>query len=430
VRQHADRLATPAHPRGFVALVYHGAPMPPSALNPDSRLTLAFLAALVALGPLSVDMYLPAMPAMQAAFDTDIVSMHLTLSAYLWGFALFHLFCGPLADRYGRKPVLIAGTGLFVAASAGCALAGSIEELTLFRFIQGIGACVGPTLARTITRDVFGPRGAARALSLIAMLMALAPAVAPGLGGIMLRYVEWPSVFVFLGLYGLAVLWIVLVYLPETLRSPQSLLPANIAANYLLLIRDPVFLPVACASALVYSGLMAYLASSGFVFITMLGVPVEFFGLIFLSSVFGYMGGSAVSARLAAKRPPATVLLGGGLLAAASTVIMLVWHLWLPTSILALIVPMSFYAAALGLVLPQAMAMAMEHFPHIAATNSSLFGFLQMGLSAVITAAVGGVLVTSPLPMILTMAAIQLLAVALIIWGRAKQSTLPGSADT
>jgi DHA1 family bicyclomycin/chloramphenicol resistance-like MFS transporter len=395
--------------------------MPPPALNPDSRLTLAFLAALVALGPLSVDMYLPAMPAMQAAFDTDIVQMHLTLSAYLWGFALFHLVCGPLADRYGRKPVLVAGTGLFVAASAGCALAGSVEELTLFRFIQGIGACVGPTLARTITRDVFGPRGAARALSLIAMLMALAPAVAPGLGGIMLRYVPWPSVFLFLGAYGVVVLWMVLARLPETLPAPQSLHPGSIAANYLLLLRDPVFLPVACASALVYAGLMAYLASSGFVFITMLGVPVEYFGLIFLTSVAGYMGGSAVSARLAANRPPATVLLGGGLLAAASTLTMLVLHLLSPTSIFALIMPMAFYAAALGLVLPHAMAMAMEHFGQIAATNSSLFGFLQMGLSSVITAWVGAVLVSSPLPLIVIMAATQLIAVALILWGRAQK---------
>ncbi|MDP5072093.1 MAG: Bcr/CflA family efflux MFS transporter, partial [Congregibacter sp.] len=247
---------------------------PSPSLNPDSKKTLALLAALVALGPLSVDMYLPAMPAMQRAFDTDIVHMHFTLSAYLWGFALFHLACGPLADRFGRKPLLLAGTGLFVLASAGCAMATTVEELTIYRFIQGIGACVGPTLARTITRDVFGPRGAARALSLIAMLMALAPAVAPGLGGILLRYVEWPAVFVFLGVYGAIILILVTYRIPETLPEPQSLRPKNIAANYMLLLRDPVFLPVAGASALIYAGLMAYLACSGFVFIDMLGVPV------------------------------------------------------------------------------------------------------------------------------------------------------------
>jgi DHA1 family bicyclomycin/chloramphenicol resistance-like MFS transporter len=114
---------------------------------------------------------------------------------------------------------------------------------------------------------VFGPRGAARALSLIAMLMALAPAVAPGLGGIMLRYVSWPSVFVFLGAYGVVVLWIVWRRIPETLPAPQSLRPGQSPRNFTLLLRDPVFLPVACASALVYAGLTAYLASSGFVFI-------------------------------------------------------------------------------------------------------------------------------------------------------------------
>lgn len=388
--------------------------------DPDSKTTLVFLAALVALGPLSVDMYLPAMPAMQRAFDTDILSMHFTLSAYLWGFAFFHLACGPLADRFGRKPVLLGGTVLFVLSCVGCALATTIEELTSYRFVQGIGACVGPTIARTITRDVFGPRGAARALSLIAMLMALAPAVAPGLGGLLLRYLEWPIIFVFLGVYGAIVLIIVAYKIPETLPEPQSLRLGNIAANYVLLLRDPVFLPIAGASALVYAGLMAYLACSGFVFIDMLGVPVEYFGLIFLTSVCGYMGGSAISARLTMRLEPAELVLRGGCLATGAVLSMLALHLLAPASVFALILPMSFYAAALGLVLPQAMAMAMEHFPKIAATNSSLYGFLQMGLSAVITGAVGSVLVSSPLPMIITMAVTQVLALALIVYGRAQ----------
>ncbi|MDP5053665.1 MAG: MFS transporter, partial [Congregibacter sp.] len=196
--------------------------------------------------------------------------------------------------------------------------------------------------------------------------------------------------------------------------------PKNIAANYMLLLRDPVFLPVAGASALIYAGLMAYLACSGFVFIDMLGVPVEYFGLIFLTSVFGYMGGSAVSARLTARLEPSALLLRGGLLATGAVTAMLVLHLLAPTSIASLILPMSFYAAALGLALPQAMAMAMEHFPKIAATNSSLFGFLQMGLSAVVTGAVGSVLVASPLPMIATMVTTQLLALFLIIYGKAQ----------
>jgi DHA1 family bicyclomycin/chloramphenicol resistance-like MFS transporter len=398
------------------------------SLDPDARFTLGILAALVALGPLSIDMYLPAMPAMQRALGTDVAGMHLTLSAYLWGFAVFHLLCGPLADRFGRRPLLIAGTSLFVLAAAGCALSSSVEQLTLFRFLQGVGACVGPTLARTITRDVFGPRRSARALSLIAMLMALAPAIAPGLGGIMLRYVPWPSLFLFLACYGVAVLGIVVFYIPETLRIPQSLHPVHIARNYLQLLRDPVFLPVAAASALAYGGLMVYLACSGFVFIDMLGIPVEFFGLIFLTTVIGYMGGSALSARLALDHQPAALLVAGCGLAAGSTLAMLLLHLAWSASVLALVLPMTLFAAALGIVMPQAMALSLEHFPHIAATNTALFGFMQMSLSAVITAGVGTVLAASPMPMIITMAVCTALALGLVLRLRS-QPHAPGADD-
>lgn len=393
--------------------------MPPATLNPDSRLTLLFLASIVALGPLSVDMYLPAMPVMQRELNTDIQHMHLTLSAYLWGFALFHLACGPLADRYGRRPLLLGGTVLFVLATAGCALSQTVEQLTTFRFIQGIGACVGPTLARTITRDVFGPRDAARALSLIAMLMALAPAVAPGLGGVMLRYVPWPSVFVFLALYGAAVVWIIWSKVPETLPEPQSLHPAAIARNYLLLLRDPIFMPVAAASALVYSGLTAYLASSGFVFIDMLGVSVEFFGLIFLTTVIGYISGSGLSARLASSYDPPQVLLFGALLGVSASAAMLALHLLAPQSILAIIVPMAFYSASLGLVMPHAMAMALEHHPLIAATTAALFGFIQMGLASLLTGAVGATLTNTPVPMIIAMLGATAITLLLVLLARA-----------
>jgi DHA1 family bicyclomycin/chloramphenicol resistance-like MFS transporter len=405
--------------------------MPAAPLNPDSRLTLVSLAALVALGPLSVDMYLPAMPAMQRELNTDIAHMHLTLSAYLWGFAVFHLACGPLADRYGRRPLLLGGTLLFILASAGCALAQSVEQLTAFRVVQGIGACVGPTLARTIARDVFGPRDAARALSLIAMLMALAPAIAPGLGGIMLRYVAWPSVFVFLCLYGAAVLVIIWHMIPETLPAPQGISPAAIGHNYLLLLRDPVFLPVATGSALVYAGLTTYLASSGFVFIDMLGVPLEFFGLIFLTSVIGYMSGSALSARLAARFRPPQVLLGGALLGVGASASMLALHLLAPASVLAIVIPMTFYSASMGLVMPHAMAMAMEHHPLIAATTSSLFGFIQMGIAAALTGAVGTALTHTPQPMIVAMLAATALTLALVLRARAvvKQQT-PAITET
>ena len=271
--------------------------MTTAPLPHDSPQLLALLAALVALGPLTVDMYLPAMPQMMVALNTDIAHMHMTLSAYLTGFAVFHLACGSLADRYGRRPVLLAGTALFVLASIGCALASHVDELFWYRFLQGIGACVGPTLARAIVRDVFGADRAARALSIIAMLMALAPAVAPALGGIMLLYFPWSSIFFFLALYGGSVTLLVYRYLGETLPEQQSLHPAKIGRNYAELLVNRYFISVSVASSLIYGGLLVYLSSSSFVFITMFGVPAEYYGLIFISSVIGYILGSALSAR-------------------------------------------------------------------------------------------------------------------------------------
>lgn len=382
-------------------------------LPPESPWLLALLAALVALGPLSVDVYLPAMPTIMADLDTDIRHMHLTLSAYLTGFALFHLACGPLADRFGRKPILTGGTLLFVGACLGCSLSSSIEALLVFRFAQGVGACVGPTLARAVARDVFGPTRAARALSLIAMLMALGPAVAPTLGSVMMLWLPWQSIFLLLAGYGGAMLALMHFYLAESLPLRQSLHPLVIAGNYRRLFLSPMFLCAIIASGAIYAGLLAYLSSSSFVYITMLGVPMEYFGFIFLTSVAGYMAGSGLSARLSRGFDSELTVLAGAVLAATATGLM--WmgaRLW-PQSVMVLVLPMVAYSTAMGLVLPNAMAVALRPFPHIAGTASALLGFIQMSLSAAATAIVGAYLVDTAAPLLNFMLGISLLALAL-----------------
>lgn len=393
-------------------------------LKPDSPWLLAILASLVALGPLSVDMYLPALPAMQVALNTTVGQMHLTLSAYLFGFAVFHLVCGPLADRYGRKPILIFGTAIFVLASIGCSQADTIDELLLFRVLQGVGACVGPTLARAIVRDVFGPTRAAKALSIIAMLMAVAPAVAPALGGAMLLYLPWSSIFVFLSLYGLASIILVQRYIQETLPEKQSLHPAEIAKNYALLIRDPFYLLITISSALFYASLLVYLSSSSFVYIKMLGVPVQYFGYIFLAGVIGYAMGSALSARLAGRCTPEQLTLLGTAIGLAACLVMWLSSLIYPDKIASYMAPMAFFSASLGLVLPNSMAIALRPFPHIAGTASSLLGFIQMSISAIGSAVVGLMLTTSPQPMVLTMVGTATLAFLLnaIVYKRHQNS--------
>ena len=384
-------------------------------LHPDSPWLLALLAALVALGPLSVDVYLPAMPTMMVALDTDIRHMHLTLSSYLTGFALFHLACGPLADRFGRKPILIGGTVLFVAACVGCSLAETVDELVFFRFIQGIGACVGPTLARAVARDIFGPTRAARALSLIAMMMALAPAIAPAMGGVMMLWLPWPSIFVFLAVYGIAMIMLIHVFLGESLPQRQSLHPLSILVNYGTLLRSPMFLIATFASGFLYAGFLAYLASSSFVYIDMLGVPVEYFGLTFITSVLGYMAGSGLSARLTKNYTSEQIVLAGAALAAMAAGTVWIGAQRLPDSIAVMMIPMMFYCMGIGLMLPNAMAIALSPFPYIAGTASALLGFVQMSLSAFATAIVGNYLVDSPAPVLNFMLAISGLALLLSV---------------
>ncbi len=384
-------------------------------LHRDSPWMLSLLAAVVAMGPLSIDMYLPAMPTMRAALDTSVAGIQLTLSAYLVGFAVFHLVCGPLADRLGRRPVLLGGTAIFVIACLGCSLSTSIEQLVGFRLLQGIGACVGPTLGRAVARDLFGPRRAARALSIIAMLMALAPAIAPSLGSAMLLVLPWPSVFVFLAGYGLVTAMLVLVYLPESLPLRQSLHPKTIAANYATLLRSRNFMTVALGSSLMYAGMLSYLAGSGFVYLEMLGVPLPYFGLIFLTTVIGYFIGSALSARLASLlESPQVVMLGAAMMVSACLA-MLLWSSLQPQSISALMLPMMIYTAGLGMLLPHSMNLALQPYPHMAGTTSALLGFIQMSVSASASGLVGALLADSPAPLVWMMTTIVVLGALLLL---------------
>jgi DHA1 family bicyclomycin/chloramphenicol resistance-like MFS transporter len=247
------------------------------------------------------------------------------------------------------------------------------------------------------------------------MMMALAPAIAPAAGGVMLLWLPWSSIFFFLAAYGAAMLVLIHLLLAESLPARQSMHPLAIARNYGQLLADGRYLSATIASGLLYAGLIAYLSSSSFVYITMLGVPVEYFGLIFITTVIGYMGGSALSARLSLHRDSDQVMLLGAALALAAGTAMLTGHLLLPTSVLALALPSALYTTALGLMLPHAMAVSLHHFARIAATASALLGFIQMALSASASALAGRLLGDTPLPMLWIITIISLLSLALAL---------------
>ncbi|WP_289103430.1 multidrug effflux MFS transporter [uncultured Marinobacter sp.] len=353
--------------------------------------TTILLAAAVALAPMAIDMYLPALPQIGADFSASTDQVQLTLSIYLIGFALAQLVCGPLADRFGRKPVMIGGMLLFALASIGCALASNIETLQLFRFLQALGGSAGPVLGRAIVRDVYTPREAAKILAILAGMMALAPAVAPTLGGFIVAFMDWHWIFIVMAAYALVMVAVIAFGIPEPLR-PEHRQPFRLCSllrNYRRISTDMTFIGYTLTSAAIYGGLFAFLSGSAFVLIDVLGVAPEHFGLYTAITAGGYLLGNMASIRLASRFQPDQILLYGLIITVASGATMALLAYQQVYSPWAVILPQAVFMAGTGMVLPQTMAGALANHPTMAGSASALLGFTQMTSAAGAGALVG-----------------------------------------
>ncbi|AOY89566.1 Bcr/CflA family drug resistance efflux transporter [Marinobacter salinus] len=346
--------------------------------------TTVLLAAAVALGPLATDMYLPALPQIGSDFGTGTDQVQLTLSLYMAGFAIAQLICGPLADRFGRKPIMIGGFVLFALASIGCALATNIETLILCRFLQALGGSAGPVLGRAAIRDIYTPREAAKILAILASIMALAPAIAPTIGGFLVTGLGWSSIFLALGGYALVMAVVVAFGIPEPMRpeNRQTLKLCSLLRNYRKIGTDVSFLGYTLTNALTFSGLFAFLSGSSFVLIDFLGVAPEHFGLYFALMVAGFVTGNLFAVRLGSMLVPDQILVRGLVIAVAGGSLMAGLALSEVYNVWAVILPQALFMVGTGMVLPQTMAGAMANFPRMAGSASALFGFVQMALAA------------------------------------------------
>ncbi|BES73755.1 Bcr/CflA family multidrug efflux MFS transporter [Marinobacter nanhaiticus D15-8W] len=346
--------------------------------------TTALLAAAVALGPLATDMYLPALPELGDAFAADTGQVQLTLSIYMIGFALAQLVCGPLADPFGRKPIMLGGLVLFALASVGCALAENIETLVYCRFLQALGGSAGPVLGRAAVRDIHNPQDAGRIMAILAAIMAIAPAIAPTVGGALLAGFGWPAIFLSLGGYALVVSAVIAFGLPEPLKPHyrQSLRPASLARNYWTVLCDRSFQGYALINALIFSGLFAFLSGASFVLIDFLGISPTAFGAYFSVMVFGFMTGSFLAARMGRRLTPDQLLRVGLMVSVVGGLLMatLAWSEVFTKA--AVILPQAVFMIGVGMVLPQTMAGALAPFPHMAGSASAMFGFIQMASAA------------------------------------------------
>lgn len=373
---------------------------------------------LVALGPLSTDFYLPALPSITAALGTDVASTQLTLSVFLVGFGVGQLAYGPLSDRFGRRPVLMVGLVVYVLASIACTVAPDIATLIAARFLQALGACAGPVLGRAIVRDIYGPQESARVLSYMSAAMALAPLVGPVFGGSLTVWFGWRATFVFLTLFSLVQAVLVWRMLDETNlhRDRDAIRPGRILSNFRSLLRDRLFRGVLMCNSCSYAGLFAFISGSPFVFINLFGFSPQAMGLAFGVMVSGFIAGTAASGRLSRRLGAARLLSTGAILAAIAGIAMLIVLLpgaHHPVSIMA---PMWFFSCSIGLVMPNATAIGLAPYPRMAGAAASLMGSLQMGLAALVGVVVGHSLNASAAPMAIGVAAAGLGCLASYVW--------------
>ena len=369
--------------------------MPRASASARSPAVTILLAALVALGPVSTDLYLPSLPGLARAFGTDVAEVQLTLSVFLVGLAGGQLAYGPLSDRFGRRPVLLAGLVIYAVGTLACIFATGMPVLIAGRFLQAVGACAGPVLGRAVVRDVHGREGAARILSYMAAAMAIAPAVGPILGGFLEVWFGWRSNFVALLVYGLAGLAATLLMLPETnaRMDPLATRPLSIVANYGALLRHRSFLGYALCNACAYSGIFSFISGSSFVLVDVVGLAPDQYGFCFAAIVVGYMIGTITGGRVTRRLGIDRMVSTGALIALAGGVVLVACGWFGPDrglpGALAIVLPMMIFMVGIGFVMPNAFAGGIGPFPQMAGAASALLGFLQMAVAAVVGIAVG-----------------------------------------
>ncbi|ARC57545.1 Bicyclomycin resistance protein [Frondihabitans sp. 762G35] len=399
---------------------------PGDSLTRRQRLVyVVVLGALTALGPATIDLYLPAFPALQSDFGVTTAVIQLTLTATTIGFALGQLLVGPWSDRVGRRIPLITASTVHVIASIGVAIAPSIELLGLFRVLQGMGAAAGGVVAMALVRDLFGGKPLVRMLSRLALVNGLAPLLAPLIGSQLLRVTSWRGIFVFLAAYGvfvvLAAVFFIVETLPRELRQEAG--HSTLRQRYRVLFGDRIFVGVALIGAMVFSGLFAYLSSSSFLFQEVYGMSAQQYGLLFAINSLGIVIGVQVSARLAQRFGPQWILAGSTSVMFLSAIAIVVLDL-AQVGLAGVLVPLWLFICSCGFSFPQVQVLALANHGKEAGTAASLLGALNFGLAGLISPIVGVLGITTAAPMGAVMVATTFIAI-LGLWILVRPRTVP-----
>ena len=360
-----------------------------------SSSALAFLlAALAMLGPFSVDTYLPAFPSIAASLDASAIEVQQTLTAYMASFAVMILWHGALSDAFGRRSIILVSLAVYAVASLGCAAAHSIEYLWAFRILQGISAGAGVVIGRAITRDLYSGAEAERMLSLVTMIFSISPAIAPIIGGLIISYASWRTIFQLLFVFALFMLWMCWRRLPETLppEKRQAFHPTALWRNYRQIFLSRQFQLRAAAIAFNFSGLFLYVASAPAIVTQHLRLGAQQFGWLFVPAVAGIFLGALAANRMAGRVPTQRQIAIGYSLLVGSGMLSTGYHLLLPPALPWTVIPLFLYTMGMSIVAPCLTLLVLDLFPHIRGTVASCQSFTMTMLSALVAGIVAPLL--------------------------------------
>lgn len=374
-------VVVPPHPGGAEA----------PAISGKRRLAyVLILGALIALGPFTVDLYLPAFPTVAADLQASDAAIQMTLTATMIGFGLGQLIVGPLSDAVGRKKPLLIATTVHIVASLAIVVAPTVEAVMVARVFQGIGAAGGAVVAMAMVRDMFHGQALIRMLANMALVTGVAPVIAPVIGSQLLRVVDWREIFVVLACYGVLMLAISKFVLHETrpkhVRGRLSL--SEVGRRYRHLLTDGVFVGIAVVGAMGFTALFAYLSSSSFVLQDQYGLTAQQYGFVFGLNAAGQIVCVQVGSRLMRRFAPRTVATIGVILMSSGAVALAVCSL-LGAGLLGVIVPLLFLVPPLGLVMPAVQVMALNGHGAEAGTAASLIGASNNIVAGAVTPLIG-----------------------------------------
>jgi DHA1 family bicyclomycin/chloramphenicol resistance-like MFS transporter len=338
-------------------------------------------ALIVALGPISLALYTPAMPTLVEAFATDPATVKLTITLYFVGFAFAQIVCGPLSDAYGRKPVALAFFSIYLAGSVIAVFAPTITWLLAARALQGIGAAAGVATSRAVVRDQFTGQASARIMNLIGLIFAIGPAISPSLGALLLRTLGWHSIFALMVVYGLVVVIVTIFAISETNPSinPAAARPGNILRSYAALARDRTFMRFSLILSCAFGGLYTLPALLPFVLIGMVGLTPTQYGLATLIQTGAYASGNLVTMQLLRRYDAVRLVPFGIAIFVAAAMILAVILRLLPPSLATIIGPTALWAFGSAWIVPGATTAALANAGGRAGAASAFMGFLQIG---------------------------------------------------